>query len=97
MNCLDYLIGLCCDWLIVQVCLLAKAYHLACPIVQVPIYEVEPSQTAVCSLDFLLYFYYSGMVLIGLKRWMEALEALTLCFTLPCTHLSAVAVEAYKK
>ena len=49
------------------------------------------------SRDYLLYFYYAGIVHVALKQFPEALEALLVCITLPATQLSAIVIEAFKK
>jgi hypothetical protein len=39
-----------------------------------PTYEVEPRSTGLVALDVLRYFYYGGMVFVGLKRFTDALD-----------------------
>jgi COP9 signalosome complex subunit 3 len=49
-------------------------------------------------LDILEYFYYSGMIFIGLKEWERAFEALESAVTYPVKEgCSKIMVAAYKK
>ena len=41
-----------------QVCLLAKCYNAALPLLDNDIFEVDPKATGVTTKDFLLYCYY---------------------------------------
>ena len=41
-----------------------------------PIFDINPKQTALVPLDLLRYFYYTGMLHIGLKCFNEALDSL---------------------
>jgi len=79
------------------VCLKAKMYSYALPVVEVPMYEIDPKTTGLEPLDFLTYFYYAGMIHIGLKQFPKALEAFQLGLTIPSMMLSAVHVECFKK
>ena len=36
--------------------------------------QVSPAATALTSADYLRYFYYAGMVFIGLKRYGDAID-----------------------
>jgi len=80
-----------------QVCLVSKCYHAALPILQQEILEVNPAASALVPRDLLLYFYYAGMVYVGLKKYREAIDSFQLCITAPATALSAIVLEAYKK
>lgn len=79
------------------VALKAKAYSVAMDIVDTPVFDIEPKETGLEPLDLLTYFYYSGMVCIGLKKFDRALEQLQQVLTAPTMTISAVQVEAYKK
>jgi len=48
-------------------------------------------------VDYLTYFYYAGMVYIGVKNFPKAMESFQLALTVPSMMLSAVQVEAFKK
>ncbi|KAG0651900.1 COP9 signalosome complex subunit 3 [Hyphodiscus hymeniophilus] len=51
------------------------------------------------SLDIMEYFYNSGMIMIGLRRWEDALDCLESVITYPAKEgaVSKVMIEAYKK
>ncbi|OQS07184.1 COP9 signalosome complex subunit 3 [Thraustotheca clavata] len=72
----------------------SKCYHAALPILNKPNFEVSPFIT---SLDVLEYFYYGGMINIGLKRFRDAAEFFLLVITAPANALSAIVIEAFKK
>ncbi|KAK1270380.1 COP9 signalosome complex subunit 3 [Acorus gramineus] len=77
------------DFLIL--CLLAKCYKAGLSLLGDDIIEVDQPR------DFFLYFYYGGMINIGLKRFQKALECLHNAVTAPMAQLNQMAVEAYKK
>jgi COP9 signalosome complex subunit 3 len=62
-----------------------------------PIFDVNPQLTFVTPRTYMLYYYYGGMIWIGLKKWQKAHEFLTAATTIPSIALSAILVEAYKK
>jgi COP9 signalosome complex subunit 3 len=80
-----------------QVCLLAKCYSIALPILQDEIFEPTSEVASATSKDVLLYFYYGGLVLTGAKEFKKALGFFKIVVTHPATTLSAIMVEAYKK
>jgi COP9 signalosome complex subunit 3 len=81
----------------VQLCLLAKCYRTALPVVDDEVFEVSTEATGLTPKDLLCYYYYGGRVYIGLKQYKKALEFFKLVFTAPAIVLSAIMVEAYKK
>ncbi|WOL16103.1 COP9 signalosome complex subunit 3 [Canna indica] len=72
-------------------CLLAKCYKAGLSVLNDDIFEVDQPR------DLFLYCYYGGMINIGLKRFVKALECLHNVVTAPMTALNETAVEAYKK
>ncbi|XP_020098309.1 COP9 signalosome complex subunit 3 isoform X2 [Ananas comosus] len=72
-------------------CILAKSYKTGLSILEDDILEVDQPR------DLFLYYYYGGIIYIGLKRFRTALECLHNVVTAPMTTLNAIAVEAYKK
>jgi COP9 signalosome complex subunit 3 len=80
----------------VLVCLLAKNYQAALPVLEDEVYEVSPDSNLV-SREVLLYFYYGGMIYTGLKDYKKASNFFKLVVTAPASVLSAIIVEAYKK
>jgi len=81
----------------VQLCLLAKCYRAALPILDEELYEVSTESTGLLPKDLLCYYYYGGRVYVGMKLYKKALEFFKLVFTAPAVVLSAIMVEAYKK
>jgi len=80
---------------ILQILLLMKQYHFAAHwIDSSPVFEVQGKLN---SMDFLRYFYYAGLVFIGLKRWDDALEVFKLSFSAPASALSLISVEIFRK
>jgi len=77
------------------VCLLSKCYSTALPIINEEIFEVNAEATT--PRDFLLYYYYGGMVYTGLKQFKKALGFFRMVITAPAVVLSSIMVEAYKK
>lgn len=58
----------------VQLCLLAKCYRTALPVIDDEIFEVSTETTGLQPKDMLLYYYYGGRVYVGLKMYKKALE-----------------------
>jgi len=83
--------------LLVQVCLVSKYYQAAIPILDRDVTEIEPMKTDIQPVDALLYFYYGGMVYIGLKQYRRARDFFSLAISAPAQVLSAIVVECYKK
>lgn len=75
----------------------AKVYDYALPVISRPIYSVDPSGTGLTPLDFLSYFYYAGMLYVGLKQYANAVATFELAFSAETKALSKVQVETYKK
>lgn len=80
-----------------QVCLLAKAYSAALPVLEQDILEIDPNSTGLTPQDFLRYFYYGGNIYTGLKEYKKALEMYKLALSTPAYALSAIVLESYKK
>lgn len=87
------------DWL--QVCLLSKSYARAGRLLADSKNQVlqisEPRASGFSQSDFLRFWYYGGLVFVGLKDFKRAIDYFETCFSAPATALSAPAVEAYKK
>lgn len=80
-----------------KVCVLAKCYHAAAPLLSQELLHVDRDATLVSPRDLLLYFYYAGMVQTGLKRYASAVQYFTLCVSAPTNVLNTIMIEAYKK
>jgi len=79
-----------------QLCLLAKCYSAALPVLEEEIFEVS-SEFAVTPRDMLLFYYYGGLVFTGLKQFKKGLDFFRVVITAPSMVLSAIMVEGYKK
>mmetsp|Transcript_32961 Transcript_32961/g.51098 ORF Transcript_32961/g.51098 Transcript_32961/m.51098 type:complete len:420 (-) Transcript_32961:34-1293(-) len=79
----------------VKLCLKAKCYHLALPLLEQDIFEVDPKGTK--TSDFMTYFYYGGMVYIGSKDFSRAIHFFKLAITIPASIGSSIMVESFKK
>eukprot|EP01088_Endostelium_zonatum_P011713 TRINITY_DN25863_c0_g1_i1.p1 TRINITY_DN25863_c0_g1~~TRINITY_DN25863_c0_g1_i1.p1 ORF type:complete len:461 (-),score=127.79 TRINITY_DN25863_c0_g1_i1:38-1420(-) len=82
-----------------QCCLLSHNYNAALPILSEEIYEI-PNPDEYKDLrpsDLLRFFYYGGMLHLGLKNYHLALEFFKSAFTVPALILSLIMVESYKK
>eukprot|EP00906_Rhabdomonas_costata_P027355 RCo038858 len=78
-------------------CLLAKNYKVARKVLDNTVFEVNPKLTGLTPRSFLLYYYYGGMIWVGLKKWQQAFTFFQSVLTMPCSCLSAIMVEAFKK
>ena len=78
-----------------MLCLAAKHMKAAVPVLEQRILKI--STDCVSARDFLLYYYYGGMLMAANKNFTMALDLLMLAFTMPCHALSGLVVEAYKK
>jgi COP9 signalosome complex subunit 3 len=57
-------------------CVRSKQYRIARSLLlSQPLYQVRPKQEGFTPLDFLLFYYYSGLVYSAYKMWKEATEA----------------------
>lgn len=80
-----------------QVCLLTKCYSAAAPLlVEYPV-AVDPKATHVTATDVLLYCYYGGMVLTGLRQYVRAQNLYLAAITAPTQVLNAITVACLKK
>jgi len=80
-----------------MVCLKAKMYHLALPVIEQRLVEVDPKKTGLAPRDILLYFLYSGRLQIGAKNFVAASDCFQQALTMPCSCVHAIMVELYKK
>ena len=80
-----------------KLCLLARCYHAAAPLLAQELCHVSKKETDVSPRDLLLYHYYAGMVETGRKRYRSAVDFFTLCVSAPTHVLNTIMLEAYKK
>jgi COP9 signalosome complex subunit 3 len=84
-------------YMFVVLCVLAKAYPYAAPVLDQDAYNIEPEQTQLESRDVRLYLYYGGVAYCGLKQWTKAIDFFKAVISAPAIVPSAIMVEAYKK
>jgi len=66
-------------------------------VLDTPLYEIRPKDNGLDAQEYLLYFYYGGVLYLGLKKFAKAIEFFQLALTIPTRVLSAIQVECYKK
>ncbi|KAA0187425.1 COP9 signalosome complex subunit [Fasciolopsis buskii] len=79
-----------------QLSLSSKVFNPVLPILDAEILEVHKTSSDSDLRDYLLYFYYGGMIYAALKNWDRGLHFLEVCLTMPA-HLSRIQLEAAKK
>jgi COP9 signalosome complex subunit 3 len=79
------------------VCLKAHHYRAAIPVLDTPVFSIDPKATGIEPKEYLEYFYFAGTVCIGLKRFSQALDMFQQGLTCPSQILSAVQIETFKK
>ncbi|OON18706.1 PCI domain protein [Opisthorchis viverrini] len=93
-----------------QLALSARLFSPVLPLLNVDILEIEKNvgkrsfnsllhrqYSFVDQKDYLLYFYYGGMIYGALKNWERALHFFELCLIIPSFSVSCILVEAAKK
>jgi COP9 signalosome complex subunit 3 len=83
--------------LLLKVCLKAKCYKAALPVLEANAFGVDPAKTGVESVDIRLYYYYGGLVYTGLKQFKKAQEFFLNVISFPAYVTSEIMVESYKK
>lgn len=78
-----------------MLCLLAKCHRRALPILEEEVFSVNASN--VTPKEFMLYGYYGGLVLLGLRRLSEALELFEMAICTPAEALSKIVVDSIQK
>lgn len=80
-----------------QLCLLSKNMTTALPFLDVEINDISKEGGHFDAKDFLLYYYYGGMIYTALKNNERALYFYEIAITTPSLAVSHVMLEAYKK
>ncbi|KAK4474359.1 hypothetical protein MN116_001522 [Schistosoma mekongi] len=94
-KCLGQLTPLHCD--LCQLALAAKMFSPTFSVLDTDILEIEQNGTALEAKDYLLYFYYGGMIYGAVKNWERSLHFLELCLIIPAVSSSCILIEAAKK
>ena len=77
-----------------KLCLKAKCYQHSLRVIEHPVIAFSKATTA---MDIVSYFYYRGLLYLGLKRWNDAIEQFQHVLSFPAECVHAVHVESYKK
>lgn len=83
-----------------KMCLLAKCYHIAARVLDDDVIYLPEQDAKVQDLKVehvLMYYYYGGMVYVGLKKYERALQFFSVAITAPAECTSQIMLEAYKK
>lgn len=82
---------------LMYVCLKAHHYRAAIPVLDVPVFSIDPKANGMEPRQYLEYFYFAGTVALGLKRFSQAVDLFQMGLTCPSHVLSCVQIEMYKK
>ncbi|KAL7302668.1 hypothetical protein TKK_0004725 [Trichogramma kaykai] len=77
-----------------KLCLASKCLKPALKYLEKDISQIDTGEDA---KQFLLYFYYGGMIYTALKKYEKALYCFEVCTMTPAQAISHIMVEAYKK
>lgn len=82
---------------LLQACIASSFYSVAADFLRsTVISEISVRTTPISTFDFLSFYYFAGLVFVGVKSFEEALDCFITCFTTPADVVSAVAVQALK-
>ncbi|GFO38065.1 cop9 signalosome complex subunit 3 [Plakobranchus ocellatus] len=80
-----------------QLCLLSKNMKPALRFLDIDITEISREGGRLDAKDYLLYYYYGGMIYTALKNYDRALYFFEIAVTTPSVAVSHIMMEAYKK
>jgi COP9 signalosome complex subunit 3 len=80
----------------IKLCLAAKAYTTAINILDIELSEFS-EVFQLSAQDVILYYYYGGLVYMGLKKFEQASEFFQMAINAPAQVTSAIQIEAYKR
>ncbi|KAK3588974.1 hypothetical protein CHS0354_043143 [Potamilus streckersoni] len=80
-----------------QLCLLSKNLKSALQFLDQDITDISKEGGQFDARDFLLYYYYGGMIYAALKQYDKALCFFEIAVTTPSMAVSHIMLEAYKK
>ncbi|CAG5129749.1 unnamed protein product, partial [Candidula unifasciata] len=80
-----------------QLCLLSKNLKPALRFLDIDVTEISREGVRFDAKDFLLYYYYGGMIYTALKNYDKALYFFEIAVTTPSVAVSHIMLEAYKK
>lgn len=82
---------------LLYVAIKSKSYSAVQTIIETPLTQLAARQCGVDALDYLSYYYYSGVAFCALKNFSKACESFHLALSIPTTVISAIQIAAYKK
>lgn len=91
----ECLTGIHADFL--ACCLKTINLKAALPVLEQSIFDVQPEKTGTTPKDMLLYYYYGGMIYLGLKKYEKAYSFFETSLLVPSFALNAIMVESFKK
>ncbi|KAI8796795.1 COP9 signalosome complex subunit 3-like isoform X1 [Biomphalaria glabrata] len=80
-----------------QLCLLSKNLKPALVFLDIDITDISREGGRFDAKDYLLYYYYGGMIYLALKNYERALYCFEIVITTPSVAVSHIMMEAYKK
>ncbi|KAG2378048.1 hypothetical protein C9374_008670 [Naegleria lovaniensis] len=78
-------------------CLKTKNYKIGYNLIENKIFDVDTDITGLTPRDMLLYYYYGGMIYIGMKEFSKAYTFFDNAMQIPALALNAIMVESAKK
>ena len=78
-------------------CLKTKNYKVGFNLIENKIFDVDTDITGLTPRDMLLYYYYGGLVYIGVKEFSKAYNFFDSAMQVPALALNAIMVESAKK
>jgi len=83
---------------VLQLCISSGMYTFGASFIrQSQVMAVDPNVSGLTSSDFLRYFYYAGIIFIGVRDFAGASDSFMQILTTPAQAISAIAKEAFKK
>ncbi|XP_015911586.1 COP9 signalosome complex subunit 3 isoform X2 [Parasteatoda tepidariorum] len=80
-----------------QLCLLSKCMKPALQFLDIDVTDINKEKGTYDTKNFLLYYYYGGMIYTSLKNYERALYFYEVAITTPSMAVSHIMLEAYKK
>lgn len=78
-------------------CLKSKNYKIGYNLIENKIFDIDTDITGLTPRDMLLYYYYGGLIYIGMKEYAKAYNFYDLAMQIPALALNAIMVESAKK
>jgi COP9 signalosome complex subunit 3 len=82
---------------LLQLCLASKNFRLALDVLNNDILDINRENGSYDSKPLLSFFYYTGCIYAALKDYDKSLFYFEQAITIPCTAVSQIMIESYKK